>query len=155
MQRVCLAVTAVLIGSLGMAESASACSCAEPEKPTLRGLDAAVTARLVEVKVKPPPSSGAYSYKATHTYTILRVWKGARRYNLREGEDLVLKTVDSAACGLPSEEGRRYGLGLYEHRGALSGNLCTTMTPRDMRRAAERSGNARFAGPAGCGGTNA
>lgn len=150
MKKFVAAAAVGVVAWLAPAAPALACSCAAPDEPTLRGLDAAVTARLIDVDPKEPPSSGAFSYKATHTYRILRVYKGSRTYNLREGEELVLRTSAEASCGLPSNEGRRYGLGLYERRGELNGSLCSTTTPREMRRAAERSGNARAAAGSGC-----
>jgi len=150
MKKLGAAVIVGVVAWLAPASPALACSCASPDKPTLRGLDAAVTARLVDVDPKEPPPSGSFSYKAKHTYKLLRVYKGSRTYNLREGETLVLRTTAEASCGLPSNEGRRYGLGLYEGRGELNGSLCSTISPREMRRAAERSGNAR-ATVSGCG----
>lgn len=137
------------------AESASACSCApREERETLRGVDAAVTARLIEVEHVEPenPAGPISSGEATFTYRILRVYKGSRRYNLREGKRLVLEnTAAGASCGLPTKEGKRYGLMLFESRGELNTNSCGVRSPKQLRRAAQRSGNARSAGVATCG----
>ncbi|MDQ3728388.1 MAG: hypothetical protein M3355_02250 [Actinomycetota bacterium] len=144
------AVLAVL-GALWGAESAMACSCAEDpdEKETLHGYDAAATMRLVDVKNR-NPSTGS----ADLIYRILRVYKNS---NLREGERFVIKdNPDGAACGLPTQVGERYGLRLYRTRdGRLSSNSCALLSPRELRRAAERSGNARSGGSISCGGTAA
>ena len=153
-------ILAVVVGSLIAADSASACSCASSEEPeTLRGVDAAVTARLIEVEKLRPKGTGTEpsSGRAEFTYRILRVYKGSRRYNLREGEELVLKnTTDGANCGLPTKDGKRYGLMLFESRGGLNTNLCGVRGPRELRQAARRSGNARSgATGTGCGSTAA
>ena len=130
-------------------ESASACSCADDGEPdTLRGVDAAVTARLIDVEREDP--GDVNNMDATFTYRILRVYKGSRRYNLREGRKLVLEnTTSGSACGLPTKEGKRYGLMLRKFQGELNTTSCGVVTPRQLRRAAERSANARSSG-SGC-----
>jgi hypothetical protein len=130
------------------AAPAAACSCS-PEPPTLGDFDAAVTAKLVKVERVEPPDN-PFNFRATHTYEIQRVWKGAGRFDLHEGDELVLKTGNEAMCGLPADEGRRYGLGLSKYRGKLTGSLCSTFTPAQMRRIAEE-GHGRSGGPL-CGG---
>ena len=133
-----LVVFMALIG----AESASACSCAATpgEKETLRGYDAAATARLVDVKSRDPEDGGLEDPSATLVYRLLRVYKNS---NLREGELLAIKD-DGSSCGLPREEGERYGLRMYRTReGRLGSNSCALLSPRELRRAAERSGQAR------------
>ena len=143
-------VVLVLIGSLMGAESASACSCAEDpdEKETLRGFAAAATARLIEIDNIGGPNAS----KSEYVYRLLRVYKGSGRYRLREGEKLRIESYrDGATCGPPRDRGKRYGLGLYRSRGELSTNLCSVMSPKELRRAAQRSGNARSAAGAGCG----
>jgi len=132
-----LVVFMALIG----AESASACSCAETpgEKETLRGYDAAATARLIGVKSR-DPEDGFLSPEATLVYRLLRVYKNS---NLREGELLAIKD-DGSSCGLPRKEGERYGLRMYRTReGRLGSNSCALLSPRELRRAAERSSRAR------------
>jgi len=117
------------------AESAAACDCAvEPnEKATLQGFDAAATARLIEVKNEDPQDGGA-----TLVYRVLRVYKNS---NIREGERLAIK---DSPCSLPRNEGKRYGLRMYRNREErLESNSCALLSPRELRRAAERSGNAR------------
>ena len=118
-------------------------------------MDAAVTARLIDVEPVQRRGGGVEpsSDKAKFTYRILRVYKGSRRYNLREGEKLRLEnSTDGGSCGLPSKEGKRYGLMLDEFRGELNTSSCGVRSPEQLRRAAQRSGNARSASaPCGSG----
>ena len=80
-------------------------------------------------------------------YRVLRVYKGS---NLREGEVLTVRDDRFNSCSLPSDKGRRYGLRLNRFQGRLDQSLCSLLGPKELRRAAERSGNARSTG-AGCG----
>jgi hypothetical protein len=134
---------AVVLVVLTTPSSASACSCAEDGEPdTLRGVDAAVAARLIDVEREEPGDIN--NHHATFTYRILRVYKGSGRYNLREGRKLTLENSTSGTeCGLPANEGKRYGLMLDKFRGELNTSSCGVRGPREIRRAAERSGNAR------------
>lgn len=134
----------VLLGAIAWlalsAPAAHACSCAEdPDAPpeTLHGYDAAATARLIEIKNKDPQNG-----TADLVYRILRVYKNK---NLREGETLVIKgSGDGGTCGLPRDKQKRYGLRLYRDRDdRLTSNSCANLGPRSLRRAAQRSGNAR------------
>jgi hypothetical protein len=132
--------------SLAMAGSAHACSCAaDPdEKETLRGFDAAATMRLTDVRNEDPQNGSA-----DLEYRVLRVYKGS---TLEEGESFVMKNVQQgSACGLPRDEGERYGLRLYRTHSGLRSSLCVLLSPKELRRAAQRSGNARSASRAGCG----
>jgi hypothetical protein len=136
---------AVVAAMLVTAPSAIACSCVEDpdEKETLHGFDAAATARLVEIKKDDNPQSGDVKL----VYRVLRVYKGS---NLSENEELIIKDDRFNSCSLPSDKGRRYGLRLNRFRGELDQSSCTLLSPKGLRRAAERSGNARSAGT-GCG----
>ena len=104
---------------------AFACSCVEypGEKETLQGYEAAATARLIEVKHK-----DSSNRSATLVYRVLRVYKNK---NLREGEELVLRNQgDGAACGLPRNKKKRYGLRLYRDRDdRLNSSLCSRSQP--------------------------
>jgi hypothetical protein len=130
---------------LATAPSAHGCSCAPVEKPTLRGVDAAATMRLTEVKDDANPNN-----RVKLVYRILRVYKGSGRYNLHEGDKLRIHSGQESACGLPRREGKRYGLPLFDSRDGLTSNLCAVLSPHELRRAAQRSGNARSAN-SGCG----
>jgi len=125
-------IALVVLMALVGADSAAACSCAvDPdEKETLHGYDAAATARLVDVRNEDPQNSSAVL-----VYRILRVYKNQ---NLREGERLKIKD-DGSSCGLPREQGRRYGLRMYRTRDGLGSNSCALLGPKELRRAADRS----------------
>ncbi len=134
----------LLAGSLAVAESAVACDCAVEKRPTLRGFDAAATARLIEVKNEDANGN------ADLVYRVLRVYKGP---TLEEGEKLVIKdSRGEATCGLPRRTDRRYGLRLGRTERGLTGSLCTLLGPKQLRRAAERSGDLREKSAA-CGST--
>jgi hypothetical protein len=124
-------LVALAVGS----ESAQACSCASREGPlSLKGEDAAVTARLLEVRRKGPGSD-----QATFRYKVRRVFKGRHEYGLHRGTRLAIESsIYGASCGLPRNRRRLYGLILYEHRGELRSGLCYVTTPRALRRAADR-----------------
>ena len=134
-----------VVASLSLAAPALGCSCVEfPDtKETLHGFDAAATARLVDVKKDDNPQSGDVKL----VYRVLRVYKGS---NLSEGEELIIEDDRFNSCSLPSDKGRRYGLRLNRFRGELDQSSCSLLSPKGLRRAAERSGNARSAGT-GCG----
>lgn len=142
-----LSALPVLI-ALVVPSGALACSCAARDEPlSLKGFDAAVTARLLDVERTDPQG-----FAATFTYRITRVWKGRHRYDLREGRKLEIESeVSGAACGLPTDRGRRYGLPLYRSRGQLESNSCVVVSPQEMRRAGMARGSQRRAGAAsGC-----
>jgi hypothetical protein len=127
-----LASVIALLAMLFAAKSAQACSCAEDGgKETLRGFDAAATARLTDVKNEDPQSG-----QADLVYRVLRVYKNQ---NLEEGEELVIRSGSTASCGLPRNEGKRYGLRLGRRNGEWTAGLCTLLGPKQLRRAAERS----------------
>ena len=140
-----LLVGLALVASLALAPPALGCSCAPVEKPTLRGVDAAATMRLTEVKDDANPNN-----RVKLVYRILRVYKGSGRYRLHEGDKLRIQSGEGSACGLPRREGKRYGLPLFDTREGLTSNLCAVLSPHELRRAAQRSGNARSAAT-GCG----
>ena len=145
MKRVLVGGAVAVAAMLATAPSALACSCVDdPDaKETLHGFDAAATARLVDVKKDDNPNSGDVKL----VYRVLRVYKGS---NLQEGEDFVITDDSFNSCALPSDKGRRYGLRLNRFRGELDQSSCALLSPKELRRAAERSGNERTAGT-GCG----
>ena len=137
----------VVLASLGGAESAMACSCAiDPdEKETLHGIDAAATSRLIEID-----NVGGINGDSEYTYRLLRIYKGSGRYGLKNGEAITIEAArDGAACGPPRNRGKRYGVRFFKSRGELTTGLCSVSGPKELRRAAERSGNAR-SGASGC-----
>ena len=145
MGRLLIALTGSVAGLCIAAGAAHACSCVEdPDaKETLRGYDAAATMRLIDVKNEDPNNGSA-----DLVYKITRVYKNK---NLREGERFVIRdNPQGSACGLPTRVGERYGLRLNRTRDGLRSDLCSLLSPRELRRAAERSGSTRMASSSGC-----
>lgn len=130
-----------LVALLG-AESAFACKCAPPDaNELLPGSDAAVVGRLVAVT---PRGEAAADYK----YRVGLVVKGSRR--IHRGQLLTVRSArDEAACGLPPDLGRSYGLFLDRAAGRWSSSRCEVVSPEEMREAG-RSGTST-AGTSGCG----
>lgn len=124
-----------LVASLALsAPPAHACSCAEdPDAPpeTIDGYDAAVTARLVEVK--------RMGGRQRLTYVVLRNYRG----NLEEGEQFRQSNDLNSSCSIPSNEGKRYGLRLNRFRGELYASPCARFGPKSLRKAAQRTGGTR------------
>ena len=146
MKRLLAGVAIALVGSLGTAWPAMACDCAiDPdEKETLEGVEAAATSRLIEIE-----NIGGINGDSRYTYRLLRVYKGSARFGMREGEDITIEAARSgASCGPPRDRGKRYGVRFFKSRGELTTGLCSVSGPKELRRAAERSGNAR--GASGC-----
>jgi hypothetical protein len=133
-----LTALALAIG-LGATEQAAACSCAGIREPlSLRGEDAAVTVRLLEVE--PDPSPGHFDN--VYVYKVRRVFKGRHQYDLHRGTRLrVRSALGSATCGLPRNRRKLYGLILDEGRRGLSASVCTVVDPALLRDAAEKRGS--------------
>jgi len=152
MRRLATSAAIALTIVLGATERAAACTCAGIQEPlSLRGEDAAVTARLLDVE--PDPSPGVFDN--TYIYKVRRVFKGRHEYDLRRGSRLrVLGAIGSSACGLPRNRNRLYGLILTERRHRLSASLCTIVEPALLREAAENRGSrpAAAASPSACSG---
>ena len=144
---VCLGTLAIVAGA---PETAAACSCAgEPiTAETFRQSDGAVIGRLVDIHVRGPDPEPGEPFPAARPadfeYRVARVFRGRRRIETAEPL-LVRSNTSEAACGLPASKGRRYGLFLDRSGGRWNGGLCATTSPRQMRRAAERTGFARTA----------
>lgn len=116
--------------------SAWACSCVGGStEQRLSQSRHAVIAKLVDVRIVESnelgPGSGVFVYK------LKRVLKGGE--HLRSKRRIRIRsTMDGASCGLPRRHPKRYGLFLYrEHSGRLSANLCSVVSPRALRRAAQ------------------
>ena len=122
-------VTVAATFGLGV-ETAAACSCA-PESPSVKlaAADGAFNGRLLDVT----PAGGS---EATFRYRIGQVFKGRKR--LRRGKTVKVHSsaFGSAACALPPDTGKLYGLFVYRDRGHWSGNSCNVISPRQLRRAA-------------------
>jgi hypothetical protein len=159
-------VFVIAVGLTMGVDHASACSCAptlpplarDPNSPAapsptppapdplqqsaraeIDSADAALVGRLL--RVRRVRSKRRYEIRADFSYRIEAVYKGKRR--LRRGRIVTVRSVrDEAACGLPGRVGRRYGLRLYRRKGRphWSSDLCSLMSPRDMRLAASTGG---------------
>lgn len=141
-----------MLGLLAFPAGASACSCAPPApgesraeqlREEIRRGDGAIVGRLLSVR----PDTGGPG-DVWFRYRILMVVKGKPR--LRRGAVVAVRSGgDGATCGLPQDEGRRYGLVLDRLQRRWWGNLCQVYGPRLMRAQAEGDGS-RAAEPAGC-----
>lgn len=128
-----LTLLSVLVGlvSLGGAQDALACSCAGgiSMKERFRASDGAVVATLDSIEE-------VNDQRAIHHYTIVAAYKGRRE--LKAGDPLEIKTATSgAACGLPRQIGKDYGLFLYETRRGWTSNLCSVVSAEKMHRAGQ------------------
>ncbi len=128
--------------SLG-AEAAGACSCPtlapgstsadrlQWAQERISSADAAIVGRLIAVR---PVGSRKILGPANFRYRIGRVYKGKRRLR-RERIVTVRGGRATAACGLPDQVGRRYGLLLYRRKGRprWRSDFCSLMSASDMR----------------------
>lgn len=123
MRRLSIAAAIVVLGALVFTASAQACSCARLAPAEAMGqADAAISGSLIEVV----PRDG---YRADYRYRVQRVFKAGQ--GIRPGRTIaVSSTRQSAACGLPSELGRSYGLLLVRGEGRWRGGLCGVVEPR-------------------------
>ncbi len=129
-----------LVMLLSIAQPAAACTRIAPENPEeqlredLRGADAAIVGRLIEVR--PVQSRRPYETRADFRYRVERVYKGRR---LRRGRTVTVRGVrDEGMCGLPNGIGRRYGLLLHRRtrRPPWKAGLFDAVSPRELRAAA-------------------
>ena len=107
-----------------------ACSCdTQPVNAQLAGADAAVVATLVTAD---RVSDDEFKLR----YRVRRVLKGAP--GLDRGESLTLRShALKASCGLPRRKDRTYGLLLDRRKKRLTASLCSVVSPKKLRRAAD------------------
>jgi hypothetical protein len=118
-----------VLGALAGAGSAQACSCAQlAPREALRQADAALVGELIEVI---PRKESLADYR----YEVQRVYKNVRRIGPVVS---VRSSAQSAACGLPNHDDKRYGLFLSWSGGRWRGGLCGVIAPRDLRLAARQ-----------------
>jgi hypothetical protein len=132
-----VAIAAVLATPAG----AVACSCApvEPEA-AMRNADAAIIGRLVEVMPRG-------DLRADFRYRVQQVYKSGR--GLTRGAVIVVRSnLQGVACGLPTSEGRRYGLFLDRSEGGWAGSLCAVVEPQRLSSAAGDSSRRSRSSPA-------
>jgi hypothetical protein len=135
-RRLFLVAALGVVAALGAVGSAQACSCAQlAPQDALRQADAAIVGELLKVL---PRGDGVADFR----YEVKRVYKSVRRIGSIVS---VRSTTQSAACGLPAQVGRHYGLLLDRGGGRWRGGLCGVMAPRRLRAAAERQ-NSRIGG---------
>ena len=117
----CLALLAL------SAQVASACSCIEvkPDKKGvtvnykrwLKGFDGAVfTGRVVKIEKLEA------NYQLKVTFEIERHWKGAEK-----AEAVIYTAMDTAACGVPYNEGETYFVVARNSAGRLMTDLCSDL----------------------------
>ena len=126
-----LLIVGVAVSLLGFstAGSASACSCVEATpREALRQADAAIVGRLVEVVPRD-------RYSSDYRYLVRGIYK--RGEGIRRGGIVSVRSgLNGAACGLPSSEGRRYGLFLSRSDGGWIGSSCRLVGPAELVAAA-------------------
>ena len=143
MVRALVIIALVTVAALATAEGALACSCVPIAPETqLKRADGAVIARLLAVK-EPEQDSASFP-SARFVYRTGRVYKGGRR--LKRGRRLVVSSPpDDGLCGLFRQVGRLTGLFLSREHGRWHSNVCSEVTPRQMRRAGRGAGSLELA----------
>jgi hypothetical protein len=115
--RLFFAAAIVVLGVLVFAAGAQACSCARmPRSEAMQRADAAIAGRLLKVV----PQN---RLRAVYRYRVQRVYKHGP--GIRRGRVISVSSGQgSAACGLPTETGRRYGLLLSHAEGGWTSGAC-------------------------------
>jgi hypothetical protein len=113
-----LAIAAVVVlGALVFAGGAQACSCVPMSRSeAMQRADAAIAGRLLKVVPRD-------HLRAVYRYRVQRVYKSAA--GIWRGRVISVRSArDSAACGLPTRIGRRYGLLLSWSEGGWASGAC-------------------------------
>ena len=136
MRRLLTALALTTVAAVAAAESAHACSCAPIDaREALRKSDGAFVGRLLSVKRDDGGGQTGYADPARYVYRVGGVYNGGP--GLRRGRRVaVWAPYSDATCGLPHGAGRLYGLFLERDDGRWKSDLCSTTSPRRMRRAA-------------------
>jgi hypothetical protein len=128
-------MTTMLIAGV---ETAGACSCAfgiTPQKQ-LKGADGAFNGRLLSVQ----PAEG--TTEAAFRYRVGVVAKGP----FRRGRVVTVWSQNSdSICGLVQATGEIYGLFVSRDEGRWASGLCSTTSPKAMRRLARDADSASSA----------
>jgi hypothetical protein len=147
-----LTIAAALTAAVPLltAESALACSCVPPRPAAqLKASDGAFVGRLVAIRDVDPPAEGepiGSGDPVDYVYRVGRVYK--RGPGLRRGRRVRVRSARlGVSCGLPRATGRLYGLFVLREDRRWNGNLCSVVTPAQMRRGA----NANKPAPASTG----
>jgi hypothetical protein len=120
-------VAATVTALLGAPRSARACSCAETDLATRQDAAAAVFEGRVRSIVR-EGNAEVGPARLRVTLEVVQTWKGA------DVEEIVVTTMsDSAACGVPFEEGRSYLVfATSDASGAIVVGLCGGTTLREQ-----------------------
>ena len=129
--------------TLLFAGGALACSCAGPQpgeerdfyRKSLQRADGAIVGELLR---KRPVGQDEYPRKAIYVYRVTRAFKAEER--LADRKVRVRSAYDGAACGIEQRIGTRGGLLLDRDNGHWTSYLCSQISPRDLRRAANGDG---------------
>ena len=134
MRRVLLIAMVGLMVSLGVTDSASACSCVGPGR-VYEDAKVAFNARIVD---KEREGNGQ-----VFTYRILKLFKSQDRWGLKEGEEIRLPVFGYSACASPRRVGEREGVVPYRDRedDELQANGCTVTSPKRLRKIAIKNGD--------------
>jgi hypothetical protein len=143
MRSVYLTTAVACVGLIG-AEQAVACSCAPIRAhAAIREADAAINAQLIEVRSTDESNPNA---DLKFVYRVLRVFKGAP--GRERGDTLAIRVDGGSSCAPPDNKGRRYGLLLDRRKKRLTASLCSVVSPKKLRRAAEGEAKGKICGRA-------
>jgi hypothetical protein len=122
-----LSVVVAVAALLGAPRAARACSCAETNLAARRDAAAAVFEGRVHAITR-EGNAEVGPARLRVTLEVVQTWKGA------DSEEIVVTTMsDSAACGVPFEEGRSYLVfATSDEAGALVAGLCGGTTLREQ-----------------------
>ena len=154
MRRLIIVAVAVAVPLLA-ADTAMACSCVPPRpREMLKEHDGAFIGRLVAIRGVDPPAEGEPIGSADPVDYVYRVGQVFNRGpGLRRGRRVRVRSARSgASCGLETKRGDLEGLFVDREDGRWHGNLCLTVSPAKLRRAARgESSAASGGGDTGCG----
>ena len=139
-----IALLSALAGSLIVTATAAACSCAGPApgerdsfyREALKRSDGAFVGKLLRRR---PVGNAEFPSKAIYVYRVTRAFKASER--LADRKVRVRSSAGGASCGIEQRIGTRGGLFLYRSNGHWSSNLCSQVSPRNLRRAAKGGGD--------------
>jgi hypothetical protein len=119
-RRLSVAAVVVVLGALAFATGAQACSCAPISRSeAMKAADAAFAGRLLKVVPR-------NHQRALYRYQVQRVYKSGG--GIKPGSIISVDSAgDSAACGLPTEIGRRYGLLLSQTENGWASGACAML----------------------------
>ena len=128
MRRIGLTAGVCLIASLGVADSAGACSCVGPGAIYEDSARLAFTGRLL--------AKEEASNRDLYMYRVTRVFKTSPKADLAEGDDVTLPVSLIESCGFPQVEGERYGVMAVKYRRGedVQASGCTMTSAEELRK---------------------